>query len=164
METEGIPEGCVLSVRAGATRRQAGQTECEPCAGRPPSPSSQAPKSEITILSAECEAPVSSDRPFRFNCTAAEATPFKARVSLFFRAVLFEGSLETLNPKPPSKGKTTLNPKPFLSWFRTVGSNWRCHSCLLRLPPPPPPLPQQHHHYRCDGYYYNCNCGCDLGG
>jgi len=47
VETEGIPEGCVLSVRAGATRRQA---------------------------------PVSSDRPFRFNCTAAEATPFKVDV------------------------------------------------------------------------------------
>eukprot|EP00913_Durusdinium_trenchii_P004160 g3853.t1 len=42
-----IPEGCVLSVRAGATRRQA---------------------------------PVSSDRPFRFNCSLEEASPFKVDV------------------------------------------------------------------------------------
>ena len=47
VETEGIPEGCVLSVRAGATRRQA---------------------------------PVSSDRPFRFNCSVDEAAPFKVDV------------------------------------------------------------------------------------
>lgn len=47
VETEGIPDGCVLSVRAGATRRQA---------------------------------PVSSDRPFRFNCSVEEAAPFKVDV------------------------------------------------------------------------------------
>lgn len=47
VETEGIPDTCVLSVRAGATRRQA---------------------------------PVTSERPFRFPASAAEALPFKVDV------------------------------------------------------------------------------------
>ena len=80
VETEGIPDGCVLSVRAGATRRQATQFGLFWCGIGFKFHSSTFCLPALT----SGQAPVSSDRPFRFNCSVEEAAPFKAFLVPFF--------------------------------------------------------------------------------